>query len=104
MVSIDGPRLAPAAGGAPRQLVAQLGRLILEVEAADLDAVVAALEPKLGPCLREGDVAQFRSLDEDISGLARLQSEIGSRTLAWRVRRPNLNDVFLWVAAGKAVG
>jgi ABC-2 type transport system ATP-binding protein len=90
--------------GAPRELVERLGRHILEVEAADLDAVVMALEPKLGPCLREGDVAQFRSQDEDIAGLAKLQSEIGPRTLAWRVRRPNLNDVFLWVAAGKAVG
>jgi ABC-2 type transport system ATP-binding protein len=89
--------------GAPRELVARLGRHILEVEAAELDAVVAALEPRLGPCLREGELAQFRSLDEDIAGLAKLQSEIGPRTLAWRVRRPNLNDVFLWVAAGKAV-
>ena len=90
--------------GAPRELVARLGRHILEVEALDLDTVVAALEPKLGACLREGDVAQFRSRDEDIASLAKLQAEIGPRTSAWRVRRPNLNDVFLWVAAGKAVG
>jgi ABC-2 type transport system ATP-binding protein len=62
------------------------------------------LEAKLGPALREGDVAHFRCADDDISAIAKLQTEIGTLASAWRVRRPNLNDVFLWVAAGKAVG
>ena len=90
--------------GAPRELVARLGRHILEVQALDLDAVVAALESKLGGSLRDGDVAHFRCGDDDVAGLAKLQAESGARASAWRVRRPNLNDVFLWVAAGKAVG
>ena len=89
--------------GAPRSLVARLGRHILEVEGVDVDALVAALEPKLGGALREGDVAHFRCFDDDVGSLARLQAEIGGRASAWRVRRPNLNDVFLWVAAGKRV-
>jgi ABC-2 type transport system ATP-binding protein len=90
--------------GAPRHLVARLGRHILEVEGADLDGLVAALESRLGTALRDGDAAHFRCADEDVAVLARLQAEIGPRASAWRVRRPNLNDVFLWVAAGKAVG
>jgi len=90
--------------GAPRDLVARLGRHILEVEGADLDGLVAALEARLGAALRDGDAAHFRCANEDISELAKLQTEIGARASAWRVRRPNLNDVFLWVAAGKAVG
>lgn len=90
--------------GAPRDLVARLGRHILEVEGADLDALVGALEARLGAALRDGDAAHFRWANEDISELAKLQTEIGIRASAWRVRRPNLNDVFLWVAAGKAVG
>ena len=89
--------------GAPRSLVARLGRHILEVEGADLDALVATLEPRLGSALREGDVAHFRYPDEDLALLARLQTEAGGKASAWRVRRPNLNDVFLWVAAGKRV-
>jgi ABC-2 type transport system ATP-binding protein len=89
--------------GAPRDLVARLGRHILEVEGADLDALVAALEPKLGPALREGDVAHFRCLEEDLTPLARLHADVGGKASAWRVRRPNPNDVFLWVAAGKRV-
>ena len=89
--------------GAPRSLVARLGGHILEVEGADLEALVAALEPKLGPALREGDVAHFRCAEENLVFLANLQTEVGARASAWRVRRPNLNDVFLWVAAGKRV-
>jgi len=84
-------------------LVARLGRYILEVEGADLDGLAAALEQKLGPALREGDVAHFRCRDEDLALLAQLQAESGGKASAWRVRRPNLNDVFLWVAAGKRV-
>jgi hypothetical protein len=89
--------------GAPQSLVARLGRHILEVESASLDALVAALEPRLGAALREGDVAHFRCAEEDLALLAGLQAEIGAKASAWRVRRPNLNDVFLWVEAGKRV-
>ena len=87
--------------GAPSALVGRLGRHILEVEGAELDALAAMLEPRLGSSLREGDVAYFRCPEEDVAVLARLQAEAGPRASAWRVRRPNLNDVFLWVADGK---
>jgi ABC-2 type transport system ATP-binding protein len=89
--------------GAPQDLVARLGRHILEVEADDLDALTAQLQPRLGECLIDGDVAFFRHADEDISTLARMQTETGSAASAWRVRRPNLNDVFLWISAGKVL-
>jgi len=88
--------------GAPRALVERLGRHILEVEGPDLDALVMALEPRLGPGMRDGDAAHFRC-QEDIGGIVGLQATIGPRASAWRVRRPNLNDVFLWIAAGKAL-
>ena len=87
--------------GAPRALVDDLGKHILEVEGADIERLVARLEPKLGPCLADSDVAMFRWAHEDITELAQLQSELGTDVRSWRVRRPNLNDVFLWVAGGK---
>ena len=87
--------------GAPRALVDDLGKHILEIEGADIERLVARLEPKLGPCLADGDVAMFRWRQEDITELVQLQSELGAKVRSWRVRRPNLNDVFLWVAAGK---
>ena len=87
--------------GAPRALVDDLGRHILEVEGADMERLLLRLEPRLGPSLRDGDVAMFRSSEEDASGLVRLQSELGANVRSWKVRRPNLNDVFLWIAGGK---
>ena len=89
--------------GAPSDLVGRLGGHILEVEAVDLDGLVALIEPRLGPALRDGDMAMFRSREETYSALAELQARLGAQATAWRVRKPNLNDVFLWVAAGKAL-
>ncbi|HUF20324.1 MAG TPA: ATP-binding cassette domain-containing protein [Burkholderiales bacterium] len=90
--------------GAPRKLVERLGRQVVEVEADDLDAVSSILSRRLGEGLKEGDVALFRHTEEDVSALAALQAELGASVNAWRVRRPNLNDVFLWLAAGKELG
>jgi ABC-2 type transport system ATP-binding protein len=84
--------------GAPRQLLDRLGQHVIEVEADDLDAVVARLENGLGVALREGDTAFFRYAEDDLEKLSRLQAAAGSGIRAWRVRKPNLNDAFLWIA------
>jgi ABC-2 type transport system ATP-binding protein len=89
--------------GSPRVLVDHLGKHILEVESADLEQIAARLEPKLGRCLRDGDVAMFRWADEDVTELVGLRSELAADIGSWRVRRPNLNDVFLWVAGGRTL-
>ena len=83
-------------GGRPRDLIERLGRHILEIEDENLDSVVSMLEPKLGPCLREEGRALFRIQDSHFE----LQSALGpsvERLQSVRQRRPNLNDVFLWV-------
>jgi len=87
--------------GPPQQLVESLGRHIVEIESRDIDALAQRLSPKLGPCLRDGQIAQFRYAEEDVTPLAHLQGELGAQIKALRWRRPNLNDVFLWIAEGK---
>ena len=89
--------------GTPRALIEHLGKHIVEVESVDIDRLAARLEPMLGPCLREGDAATFRWDSEDVTELAKLQSDFSADIGSWKVRRPNLNDVFLWVAGGKAL-
>jgi ABC-2 type transport system ATP-binding protein len=89
--------------GTPGAMVEELGKHILEVESANIERLTARLEPKLGTCLRDGDIAMFRWAKEDVSELALLQSEFAADIGSWKVRRPNLNDVFLWVAGGKAL-
>lgn len=89
--------------GTPRALVDHLGKQIVEVESSNMDQLVPRLEAKLGPCLRDADTAMFRWNSDDVSELARLQSTFATDVGSWKVRRPNLNDVFLWVAGGKAL-
>ena len=87
--------------GSPRELTESLGRYVVEIETPDVNALARRLAPGFGDCIRDGDVAQFRHAGEDVSRLAQLQSDLGELVGALRWRRPNLNDVFLWVAEGK---
>jgi ABC-2 type transport system ATP-binding protein len=82
--------------GAPQTLVQSLGSYIIEVEGEPLEPVVASLSARLGPCLQDGAKASFRIHDEQFNFLG-LQAEIDERVRSVRWRRPNLNDVFLWV-------
>jgi ABC-2 type transport system ATP-binding protein len=89
--------------GAPRALVDGLGRHVVEFETDRIDELLARAQPVLGRGLKEGATALFRYPHEDTTDLARLQVELGPITNAMRVRRPNLNDVFLWVHAGAEI-
>ena len=88
--------------GTPRAMVDALGRHIIEIEASDPSALIESLKPRLGPALREGELAMFRYALEDLGPIAALQTELGPRVNALRIRRPNLNDVFLWVNSSQA--
>ncbi len=88
--------------GSPAELIASLGRYIVEIESPDVEALAQRLMPSLGNHLRDGNVAHFRYAHDDVSRLAGLQTEPGIQVSALRWRQPNLNDVFLWVAEGKA--
>ena len=88
--------------GTPAEMIASLGRHIIEIESPDIEMLGQRLAALLGPCLRDGNVAHFRYAENDVGRLASLQSEPGIQISALRWRQPNLNDVFLWVAEGKA--
>ena len=86
--------------GSPRELVAALGKHVVEIESADPAALVERVAQRLGKGLRDGDTVQFRFDRDDVTELAQLQAELGPLARAMRWRRPNLNDVFLWVTEG----
>ncbi len=90
------------ASGSPGEQIAALGKYVVEIESPDPDTLAQRLAPQFGESLREGDLLYFRYPAEDVTPLARLQSELGDLVKALRWRRPNLNDVFLWIAEGKA--
>ena len=82
--------------GTPASLVHKFGPYVLEIDGTGLETIAELLSPRLGPCLKEGGTASFRVLDEKFS-FAELQAELNDSVQAVRWRRPNLNDVFLWV-------
>lgn len=82
--------------GTPKALVQSLGTYIIEIESEQLDTVVAWLSERLGPGLQEGDNASFRIRDEHFNFMD-LQAQLGEHVQSVRWRRPNLNDVFMWV-------
>lgn len=83
--------------GPPHDLIDSLGAYIIEIEGENLSALIASLSPRLGPCFMDGDKACFRFTGKDITSLVMLQAELGDKVTSMRWRRPNLNDVFLWV-------
>jgi ABC-2 type transport system ATP-binding protein len=90
-------------GGAPKALVQSLGTYMVEIESEQLETVITSLSQRLGPCLQDGDKASFRIQEEHFDFMD-LQAELGNRAQSVRWRRPNLNDVFLWVNDPKLSG
>lgn len=82
--------------GHPGELVKNLAAYIIEIEGENLAELARELTPTLGQCMNDGDVACF-CFNGSASDLACLQGELAGRVNALRWRRPNLNDVFLWV-------
>lgn len=84
--------------GVPRELVAAMGEHVLEVElaAGDVaDKIRAVLEPSLGEPLREEGRLSFL-VPPGRADLAAWQDSIGDGASSMALRKPDLNDVYLW--------
>jgi ABC-2 type transport system ATP-binding protein len=82
--------------GRPQALIEQLGKYIVEVESDRPAELAERLEARLGEALIEANGVHFRC-DREPAELAALHAELATSARAVRWRRPNLNDVFLWV-------
>lgn len=83
--------------GAPQALIDALGDHVIEIEGEKLDDIVNDLRATLGEPVLEEERASFRFAGSP-ADLASLQADLAPRVGSLRVRRPNLNDVFLWVS------
>ncbi len=88
--------------GAPQTLIDGLGDHVIEVEGEKLDDIVNELKATLGDPVLEEERASFR-FGGSSAELAALQANLSARVSGLRVRRPNLNDVFLWVSETDAL-
>jgi ABC-2 type transport system ATP-binding protein len=88
--------------GTPQSLIDGLGEHVIEIEGERLDGIVNELKETLGDPVLEEERASFR-FSGSAAELVTLQADLASRVSGIRVRRPNLNDVFLWVSETDAL-
>lgn len=83
--------------GTPAELLTILGAFMLDVEREDTDP--AALFPDFGTGLVQGEVTSFRIANPSFA-LAELDPTAVTCARSVRLRRPDLNDAWLWTVAG----
>jgi len=87
--------------GAPGELVSSLGDRILEIETARVDECLSVLDLTPGEFLVEGRAILVRTVDRTHAGMEKFQAVLADKADTLRIRKPNLNDVFLWLSAGE---
>lgn len=88
--------------GTPQSLIDGLGEHVIEIEGEKLDGIVNDLKANLGEPVLEEDRASFR-FSGSPADLLNIQADLAPRVTGLKVRRPNLNDVFLWVSETEAL-
>ena len=83
--------------GAPTDLLTLLGAFMLDVERGDTDP--GLLFPTLGHGLIQGEVTSFRIADPGFTLAGLVPGDVAhARSVC--LRRPDLNDAWLWTVAG----
>jgi len=90
-------------GGKPAELTQQLSEYIIEIDAADVDKVTAALTPLFGQPIAEDSILSFKVSASD-TDFYQLQNSLGTAVNSMQWRRPNLNDVYLWTVCNPNTG
>jgi len=81
--------------GLPAALIKELGAFILEIDAEAPEQPIKLLQPQLGLPVQEGEKLFFRVPDATFS-ISRLQNDLQGHVQAFNVRKPDLNDVYIW--------
>jgi ABC-2 type transport system ATP-binding protein len=80
----------------PADLIHDLGAYILEVETEHPEREAARLGPLLGPPIIEGEHLLFRIRDPAFP-LAEWLDKLRAQVQAVHLRKPDLNDVYIWL-------
>jgi ABC-2 type transport system ATP-binding protein len=83
-------------GGNPKVLNEQLAEYIVEIDALDIAKVTAQLSPLFGQPIVEESQLSYKVATSEVD-FYQLQKSLGDSVAAMQWRRPNLNDVYLWV-------
>ena len=83
-------------GGAPSELIQQLAAYILEIRTSNPEAISAQLAPLFGMPICEDEDLSFKIAADDVD-FYQLQQTLGGAVSSMQWRKPNLNDVYLWM-------
>lgn len=81
--------------GCPQDLIADLGHHILEIETDTPDRHAATLSTELGQPVREDERLLFAIRNSDFP-IGELQQRLQNEVRALHLRKPDLNDVYVW--------
>jgi len=90
-------------GGKPSALIKQLAEYILEINSPDPEHTIAQLSPLFGTPIQEDQQLSFKIAAHDVD-FFQLQKTLGDSIASMQWRRPNLNDVYLWVVCHPSKG
>jgi ABC-2 type transport system ATP-binding protein len=84
--------------GTPDSLIKEFAQLVVEVECDNPDVLLKRIDiPRSQIIADDSSSILIRVLDDEKSDLEKIQTTLSEGAMSFKVRKPNLNDVFLWL-------
>ncbi len=84
--------------GTPDSLIKEFAQTVVEVECGNPDALLKRIDiPRSQIITDDSSSILIRVLDDKKPDLEKIQTTLSEGALSFKVRKPNLNDVFLWL-------
>lgn len=84
--------------GTPDSLIKEFAQTVVEVECDNPDVLLKRIDiPRSQIIADDSSSILIRVLDDEKPDLEKIQTTLSEGALSFKVRKPNLNDVFLWL-------
>ena len=84
--------------GTPDSLIKEFAQTVVEVECDNPDVLLKRIDiPRSQIIADESSSILIRVLDDEKPDLEKIQTTLSEGAMSFKVRKPNLNDVFLWL-------
>ncbi len=84
--------------GTPDSLIKEFAQTVVEVECGNPDALLKRIDiPRSQIITDDSSSILIRVLDDKKPDLEKIQTTLSEGAMSFKVRKPNLNDVFLWL-------
>ncbi len=84
--------------GTPDSLIKEFAQTVVEVECDNPDVLLKRIDiPRSQIIADDSSSILIRVLDDEKRDLEKIQTTLSEGAMSFKVRKPNLNDVFLWL-------